>query len=186
VSNNDVLLVTDEGEFAFDEVVVAAGIWSVPLVKPLGVKNMVVAERGYHLMLQHPGISLHHPIIAGEHKFAITPLNKGIRLAGTSEFAAVDAAPDWRRADLLFPLAQQLFPNLDGASTATRWMGTRPSMPDSLPLVGRTPKNPRIICAFGHGHLGLTLGAVTASQVADILAGRDPEFPTEALDPARF
>lgn len=185
-SLDGVTLVTDEGEFAHDEVVVAAGIWSASLVKPLGVKAMLAPERGYHLMLRHPGITLRRPIAAGDHKFIISPLSGGIRLAGTAEFAAVNATPDWQRADILLPLAQRLMPNLTGETTATRWMGVRPSTPDSLPLVGRISKHPRVICAFGHSHFGLTLGAVTAGQVADIIAGRDPDLPIEALDPARF
>jgi glycine/D-amino acid oxidase-like deaminating enzyme len=74
---------------------------------------------------------------------------------------------------------------MNGEATATKWMGARPSTPDSLPLVGRSPKNPRVICAFGHSHLGLTLGAVTAEQVTDIVSGRSAQN-IDALRPDRF
>ena len=109
---------------------------------------------------------------------------KGIRLAGTAEFASVKTPPDYRRSDILLSLAQRLLPEIDGQATATRWMGARPSTPDSLPVIGRTPKNRRIICAFGHAHLGLTLGAVTAEMVSDLVGGRVRGF--EALRPERF
>ncbi len=184
-SSLGVKLVTPEGEMAVDEVVVAAGIWSPKLVKPFGVRSMLAAERGYHLMLTQPGITLRRPIGAGDDKFIITPMTRGIRLAGTAEFAPVNAPPDWRRSDILLGLAQRLFPEIDGEETATKWMGPRPSTPDLLPLIGRTPKNHRIICAFGHSHLGLTLGAVTAEKVSDIIAGRQVT-DIEALKPDRF
>jgi D-amino-acid dehydrogenase len=184
-SSAGVKLVTPEGELKVDEVVVCAGIWSPKLVKPFGVRPMVAAERGYHLMLSHPNIDLRRPVGAGDDKFIITPMARGIRLAGTAEFAPAEAPPDWRRSEILLRMAQKLFPEMDGEATATKWMGSRPSTPDSLPLIGRTPKNPRIICAFGHSHLGLTLGAVTAELVADIVAGRKPK-EIAALKPDRF
>jgi glycine/D-amino acid oxidase-like deaminating enzyme len=184
-SSKGVRVVTADGEMVVDEVVVAAGIWSPKLVKPFGVRPMLAAERGYHLMLTQPEITLRRPVGAGDDKFIITPMAKGIRLAGTAEFAPVNTPPDYRRSDMLLGMAQRLFPEIDGQATATKWMGARPSTPDSLPLIGRTPKNPRIICAFGHAHLGLTLGAVTAEMVSD-LVGRRRTNGIEALRPDRF
>jgi D-amino-acid dehydrogenase len=185
-SNGVVRLICDEGEFNVDEAIVCAGAWSGPLVRPFGVKPMLAAERGYHLNLRDPQISLRRPIIAGDDRFALTPLGDGIRLAGTSEFAHIDAPPDWRRADMLMEMAKAILPEINGEETASRWMGPRPSTPDSLPLIGRTPKAARIICAFGHGHFGLTLGAVTAEIVADLVAGRDTLAGGSALSPSRF
>jgi glycine/D-amino acid oxidase-like deaminating enzyme len=180
-----VRLITPEGEASVDEVVVAAGIWSPKLVKPFGVRPMLAAERGYHLMLTQPNVELRRPVGAGDDKFIITPMAKGIRLAGTAEFAGVDTPPDYRRSDILLRMAQRLFPEMDGEATATKWMGVRPSTPDSLPVIGRTPKNPRVICAYGHSHLGLTLGAVTAELVCDLVSGRRTN-DIEALRPDRF
>lgn len=181
-----VRLVTDGGEGTVDEVVVAAGVWSPPLVKPFGVKPLLAAERGYHLMLRDPQISLRRPVAAGDDRFVITPLKGGIRLAGTAEFADVNAPPDWRRADMLMGLAKTIMPEINGEATATRWMGARPSTPDSLPVIGRTPKNPNVICAFGHGYLGLTLGAVTAELVAELVTRRGAGSGIAALRPDRF
>jgi D-amino-acid dehydrogenase len=183
-SSQGVRVITDNGEAVVDEVVVAAGIWSPKLVKPFGVRPMLAAERGYHLMLTQPDVTLRRPVGAGDDKFIITPMAKGIRLAGTAEFANVKAPADYRRSDILLGMAQRLFPEMDGQASATRWMGARPSTPDSLPLVGRTPKNPRIICAYGHAHLGLTLGAVTAEMVSDLVGGRTKGV--EALRADRF
>ena len=185
-SGNMVRLVTDDGERMVDEAVVAAGIWSPPLVRPFGLKPLMAAERGYHLMLHDPQISLRRPIAAGDDHFMITPLSGGIRLAGTAEFAGLKTPPDWQRADGLLDRAKTIMPEINGEATATRWMGARPSTPDSLPIIGRVPKNPRIICAFGHSHLGLTLGAVTADLVADLIARRGHGSGIAALRPDRF
>ncbi len=184
--NGAVRVVTDDGEFIVDEVVVSAGIWSPELVKPFGVKALLAAERGYNLTLRHPQIELRRPIGAGDDKFIITPLSGGIRLAGTAEFAGLDSPPDWRRSDMLLGAAKTILPDINGEQTATRWMGARPSTPDSLPIVGRTPKNPNIICAFGHSHLGLTLGAVTAELVSDLVKQRGGNSGIAALRPDRF
>lgn len=181
-----ITLVTSDGDIAMDQVVVAAGVWSGALVAKFGIKNVVTAERGYNLMLPDPGIGLQRPVVAGDDKFVITPMTAGIRLAGTAEFASVNAAPDWRRADILLPKAQALLPHLGGVEPVSRWMGPRPSTPDTLPLIGRTLRNSRVICAFGHSHLGLTLAAITAWQVADVIARRPFEVPAEALNPMRF
>jgi len=181
-------LACEDDEFTVDEVVVSAGAWSTSLVKSFGVKSSLACDRGYNLTLKEPGIDLRRPIFAGDDHFAITPIGDegAIRLAGTSEFAGLSTPPNWDRSDMLLDQAKELLPDIDGEASATRWMGTRPSTPDSLPVIGRTPKNKNIICAFGHGHLGLTLGAVTAEIVADIIADRETDTPIDALSPSRF
>lgn len=186
VDRNSMTVLTDEGETSYDEVIVAAGVSSSALLAPLGGTPKLASERGYHLTLHEPELSLNRPIIAGEGRFAITPLEKGIRLAGTSEFAHPEAKPDWDRADRLFDQAQELLPDLDGDDNASRWCAPRDSTPDGLPYVGRLKKHRKIICAFGHGHMGLTLGAVTAHLVSDILAKRESFVDLKALSPDRF
>jgi D-amino-acid dehydrogenase len=105
---------------------------------------------------------------------------EGFRIAGTVEFGGLEAPPDWRRADALVAHARRLFPGLS-TEGAQRWMGYRPSMPDSLPVIGRSPKHRNAYFAFGHGHLGLTLGAVTGRLIADLVVGRTP-----SLDPSPY
>jgi D-amino-acid dehydrogenase len=184
-ADGPVTVEAEDGGKVHDEVVVASGIWSGELVKRFGVTPLLAAERGYHLMLPQPGVDLKRPIGAGDDKFIVTPLDYGVRLAGTAEFATPDAAPNWRRSDILLGLARKLVPDL-GGEKAERWIGSRPSTPDALPLVGRAPKAPRIICAFGHGHLGLTLAAVTSEIVADLTQNRAPQTPMAAIRPDRF
>jgi D-amino-acid dehydrogenase len=186
VDRNSVKVVTENSETGYDEVIVAAGISSPGLLSPLGVRPSLASERGYHLMLHGAEMSLNRPILAGDGRFVITPLDGGIRLAGTSEFAHPQAQPDWDRADRLFDQAQELLPDLDGDGNASRWCGTRDSTPDGLPYVGRLKKHRNVICAFGHGHLGLTLAATTAQLVSDLLGKRESLVDIKALSPERF
>jgi glycine/D-amino acid oxidase-like deaminating enzyme len=121
--------------------------------------------------LPRPGIEIALPMMSGDAKFAITPMQEGLRLAGTVELGGLAAAPNYERARILITQAKRMFPGLsnDGARL---WMGFRPSMPDSLPVIGAVPSAPSVILAFGHGHLGLTLGAVTGRLVADLMTDR--------------
>lgn len=186
VDRNSVNVITEDSETVYDEVIVATGIASPGLLAPLGVRPKLASERGYHLMLHGAEMQLNRPILVGEARFVITPLDGGIRLAGTSEFAHPMAQPDWDRADRLFDQAQELLPDLDADGGATRWCGTRDATPDGLPYVGRLKKHRNVICAFGHGYLGLTLAATTAQIISDILAKRQPSINVDALSPERF
>ena len=173
-------LITDSGRRDVDALVIAAGAFSRPFARSLGTKLPLDTERGYHLWLPDPGVELRRPVLVGDHQFGIVPMTGGIRLAGTAELAGLDLPPYWRRADILGELAAPFVPglNLEGAE---RWMGYRPSMPDSLPVVARAPGQENVYLAFGHGHLGLTLAAATGRLIADLAAGRTP-----AVDPAPF
>jgi len=171
---------TPNGSYTADAVVIAAGARSGALAESLGSPVPLASERGYHLMLPNPGVTLRRPVMSGDHYFAITPMAEGLRLAGTAEFAPPDAPPNWGRADKLLTAARTLFPNLNGEG-ATRWVGARPAIPDSLPVISASPKHPGIFFAFGHGHLGLTAGGVTGRIIADLVAGRQP-----VVDPTPF
>ncbi len=175
-------LCLESGARVFDRAVLAAGIWSPALLRPLGIRVPLESERGYHLMLPDPGVRLGRPVGAGDHRFMMTPLDTGLRLGGTAEFAGIDAPPNWARADRFLEPARRYLPGLRGAG-ATRWMGHRPSTPDSLAVIGTAPGLKHVICAFGHGHLGLTQGAWTARHVADLVDGA---AAPAAFDPARF
>ena len=112
-------------------------------------------------------------------------MTHGIRLAGTAELASLDAPPNYRRSRMLGRMAQKFVPDLK-LDDAEEWMGFRPSMPDSLPVIGAAPGSDRAFFAFGHGHLGLTLGAVTGRIVADLVAGRDSEIDRTPYRADRF
>ncbi|MBM3485689.1 MAG: FAD-dependent oxidoreductase [Alphaproteobacteria bacterium] len=178
-------LVTESGRSPVDHLVVAAGAWSKPLARRLGHPVPLETERGYHMMLPDPGVSLRVALLSGDHRFAITPMVDGVRLAGTAELASLDAAPNYARAEMLVPMAQAIVPALNTAG-GVRWMGHRPSVPDSLPVIGRSSLHARVFFAFGHGHLGLTLAGITGRLVADALAGRTPRVDLAPFRIERF
>jgi D-amino-acid dehydrogenase len=166
-------VVTDKARHPVDGLVVALGAYSKDWAARLGSRVPLDTERGYHLMLPNPGVPLRVPVISGDHRFGMVPLMGGIRIAGTAELATLDAPPNYRRAERLLRLAQRILPGLDGAERVP-WMGHRPSTPDSLPVIARSPNFRSVYFAFGHGHLGLTMGAATGRLVADLAAGREP------------
>jgi glycine/D-amino acid oxidase-like deaminating enzyme len=158
-----------------DRAVVAAGAYYKSLAAQVGADIPLEGLRGYHLELVDPGVQLNGPLIDGEMNFGVIPMASGLRLAGTIEFAGLAAAPAWRRADMLLPLAKAMLPSLAShGADAVRWMGHRPGLPDSLPVIGPAPRQPNVWLAFGHGQLGLTLAAVTGRVVAQALAGQTP------------
>ncbi len=176
---------TAAGSLQASHVVVAAGIHSGRLAARLGDRLGLAAERGYHAMLASAQGGPRMPVMSGEHKFVTTPMAAGVRLAGTSEFARAERAPDRRRFRLLLQRGCHLFPGLE-TGEATFWMGSRSTTPDSLPVIGRSPACPAVTYACGHQHLGLTLAGITGRLVADDLAGRAPIVATAALRPNRF
>ncbi len=176
---------TTEDSLACDAVVVAAGAWSKELARRLGARVPLDTERGYHLSLPAPALELGRPVFSGEFGLVCTPLAEGLRVAGTVELGGLAAAPDWRRAEVLAARGRRLLPELETAG-ASRWMGLRPSLPDSLPVLGPAPAAGNAILAFGHGHLGLTLGARSGALVSDLLAGRRPAIDLAPFAPTRF
>ena len=176
---------TDDGAVATELVVVAAGAWSRPLAAALGSAVPLDTERGYHVTLPEPGIAPRLPVVSSELRFCATPMAMGLRLAGTVEFAGLDAPPDPARWQVMLSQARRLYPALrtEGASY---WMGHRPALPDSLPVIGPTPRHANAWLAFGHGHIGLTTAAITGRAVADRVAGRTPPFDLAPFRADRF
>lgn len=180
---------TAEGEIGGDAFVVAAGAWSRALARELGESVPLDTERGYHVMLAAPPAAPRIPTMCTAGKFVVTPMDAGVRAAGTVEFAGMDAAPDWRRADILVRQVEAMYPRLAGAfrdGAFTRWMGFRPSLPDSLPVIAAARRHPEAMLAFGHGHVGLAAGPMTGRLVADLVAGRAPAADLAPFSPARF
>ena len=168
-----------------DQVVIAAGAWSPRLTAQLGIGILVIPERGYHAMLPRAGVDLKTAVHYGDQLISITPMTGGLRVSSGAELTDVDAAPDWDRRDVVIEGTKMLYPNLDD-SGATRWMGPRPSTPDSLPVIGAHPGHPGVLFATGHGTLGLTLSAITAEIVGDLAVGRVPNFDLAPYRPDRF
>lgn len=166
-------VLTETGRIDCSTTVIAAGAWSKTLTKMLGWRPPLETERGYHLTLPQPGVSPRLPVYSTERGFVCTPLENGLRIAGTVELGGLKAEPNWKRAEVLYDNANRWFPGLERGGE-TRWMGFRPSMPDSLPVIGPTPGCRNALLAFGHGHCGLSLAARTGEIIAGLVAGRDP------------
>ena len=176
---------TDGEPIDVDACVIAAGAHSNALSSQLGADVPLETERGYHAMLASPSVVTRAPIASGEGKYFVTPMEEGLRIAGTVELAGLDAPPDYRRADALLAKAQRLLPGLRGARVE-RWMGHRPSLPDSMPVIGRAPHAANAFFAFGHGHVGLTAAAPTGEIIADLVAGRPPFMDIAPFAAERF
>ena len=178
-------LLTDDGQIEVETLVICAGSHSNEFSAKLGDRVPLEAERGYHVTYSDAGFTLPMPVFMPEHKFFITPMEMGLRIAGQSEFAGIDSEPNYARADILAKHMQRVFPGIS-SDGATKWMGRRPSMPDSLPVIGRSTKFANAYYAFGHGHVGLCCGAPTGRIIADLIAGRDPGIDLRPYHPDRF
>lgn len=176
---------TDAGPVATGSVVLAAGAWSRPLVRRLGYDVPLDTERGYGMILPRPNIELPFPVISGDHHFGVTPDDAGLRIVGTVEFAGLKAPPNLARCDRLERAARTVFPELD-TTGARRWMSYRPSMPDSLPVIGRSPNQENAYLAFGHGHKGLCQAAITGRLIRELMDGKDPAVDVTPFRPDRF
>ncbi len=184
--DDSIKLTGTNGDLITDKVIIAAGTWSRTLAKQLGDNIPLDTERGYHLMLPESTASLlNRPVVNGDNSFVLSPMETGMRITGQVEFAGIKAAPDYSRIRRLLPLAKQMLPQLD-ISEKSVWMGMRPSLPDSLPVIGLSSMTPNVLYAFGHQHLGMTLAAITANVVADILSSRVPKVAISPYRPNRF
>ncbi|MGR3963889.1 FAD-binding oxidoreductase [Pseudomonas sp. 910_23] len=171
LEGNGVSLMTDQGVLTARQVLIACGAHSAKLTAALTGKQVPLdTERGYHLMLPHEHQRLPFAVTSLERKFIMTPLSGGLRLAGTVEFAGLDRPANMQRACQLHRLSKGLFRHDLSDSQATPWMGFRPSLPDSLPIIDRVCDG-KVLLAFGHQHLGLTQAAVTAERVGLLAAG---------------
>lgn len=168
----------------FDKIVVAAGVWSKPLVERLGLHIQLETERGYNTTFVNPSVTLEMPVFFSEHGFVATPFENMLRVGGAVELARPDTAANYARAAAMRKKMRRYVPDLPEEG-GTEWMGRRPSMPDSIPVIGLHPGDPRIAFAFGHGHLGLTLSATTGRHVADLFAGQ-PSRELDAFSIGRF
>ncbi len=178
-------LLTDAGRMEVDTLVLCAGVHSGKFAAKLGDAVPLEAERGYHVTYSDPAFELPMPVCSAQNKFFVTPMEMGTRIAGQTEFAGIDAEPDYGRADVLAKHMQRMFPQVR-QTESTRWMGRRPSMPDSKPVIGRATKHANTYYAFGHGHIGLVGSAPTGRIIADLIAGRTPNIDITPFRVNRF
>ena len=163
----------DGRRLAADEVVVCAGAHSAGLARMLGEPIPLETERGYHTQIMAPGITLKHSLIWPARAFMVTPTAGGIRVGGTVEMAGLDAPPDYRRSRITVKRAQTALPNLR-CEDFTEWMGHRPALPDTVPVLSASARTKGVFYATGHGHLGLTHAATTARLMGDLITGARP------------
>jgi glycine/D-amino acid oxidase-like deaminating enzyme len=184
VENHGASVEHSGGTDSFDAVVLSAGVASRGLAERLGTSAPIVSERGYHLMLDSAGQTLGRPVVWLDKSVFLTPMSDGVRVAGTAEFADPDDLPSPSRTALMLRTAQAMLG--DRVASKNEWIGCRPSSPDSLPVIGFSPKSQRIIYAFGHGHLGLSLSAATGEMVKQLLSGTALDTVFKAVSPNRF
>ncbi|MEP6972030.1 MAG: FAD-binding oxidoreductase [Betaproteobacteria bacterium] len=177
VGTDSVSVRTDTVTRSFDKVVIAAGAWSRQFAEQIGDKVCLDTERGYHISLKATGGPLlTRPVGFPARDCVISPMHDGITVCSGDELAGLRAAPDFRRIRSLLPFVRSVLPENGVSAVQREWMGYRPSTPDSLPVIGPSAHNKNVIYAFGHGHLGLTLSAVTAELVEAIIKGDTAPF----------
>ena len=166
-------------------VVIAAGAWSRPLSRALGLRPPLESERGYHLELWEPTVTPAAPTMIASAKVVATPMEGRLRLAGVVEFGGLEAGPSKGPRRLLRRQARAIFPGL--AWRAEReWMGHRPATADSIPVIGPVPGAPGAWVGFGHHHVGLTAGPATGRLLAGMISGARANVDVAPYDPARF
>ena len=175
---------TDQGTFACSRAVITAGIWSKDLMKKLGLKVPLETERGYHVIFENPSEMPRDPMMIASGKFAVNPMEMGLRCAGTVELGDHHAGPSKAPLRLLMRNAKKIFPNLTYSGTQ-EWMGFRPSTPDSLPLIGEIGTT-GIYTGVGHQHVGLTAGPKTGRLIAQMMEGATPNIDMAPYAPARY
>lgn len=165
--------------------VIAGGAWSRPLALKLGDVIPLETERGYNTTLPPGAFDLKRQLTFGGHGFVVTPLSTGIRVGGAVELGGLARPPNFKRSAAMLTKAAAFLPGLK-TEGGTQWMGFRPSLPDTLPVIGRSTASDRVLYAFGHGHSGLTQSAATGRLIADMIAGRPPSISLDPFRPDRF
>ncbi|TGS70604.1 FAD-binding oxidoreductase [Mesorhizobium sp. M3A.F.Ca.ET.201.01.1.1] len=164
--------------------VIAAGAWSHLLARNLGDRIPLETERGYNTTLPVSAFDVKRQLIFSGHGFVITPLETGLRIGGAVELGGIERPPNFARSRAMLEKAKKFLPGLD-PSGGREWMGFRPSLPDSLPVIGMAGA-PNVFYAFGHGHLGLTQSAATGRLIRDLVLGQTPALDLTPFRPQRF
>ncbi|GGB33222.1 D-amino-acid dehydrogenase [Roseibium aquae] len=168
-----------------DKAVIACGAWSKSLAAQLGDRVPLDTERGYNITVSNPGVDLLRFIMLPGHGFVLSPLSTGLRIGGAVEFGGLDLPANWKRVSAMVTRAKEIVPGLQACEGKT-WMGFRPSLPDSLPVIGLASASPHICYAFGHAHHGLTQAATTGELSAQLLFGETPSIDLAPFGAQRF
>ncbi len=182
---NDVIVKIESDSLIANKIIVATGAWSKKILKKFKIKMPLESERGYHVEYVEPNFYPKVPMMLTSKKFVITPMDGRIRVAGLVEFAGLKTLKRKPPLNLLKNKIKDLFPNLE-CKEKIEWLGHRPALVDSLPMLGYLDKNKQILVAFGHQHLGLTAGAKTGRIVSDLIIGNDIKLKISNYRPNRF
>ncbi len=184
--NGHVTGVRVSGEtIACDTAILTAGAWSGPLARSVGLRVPMESERGYHLELWEPSVMPRSPVMVAAGKFVATPMEGRLRLAGIVEFGGLDAPPSRAPFELLERNIREAIPGIEWKKTV-EWMGHRPSVADSIPVIGEVPDLKGMLTGFGHDHVGLTGGPKTGRLLSQLVSGRKPNIDLTPYSPARW
>lgn len=185
VSGGVEVVATDGKVREAGKVVLAAGAFSHRIARTLGERIPLETERGYNTTLPADAFDLRTQVTFGGHGFVVSKLSTGIRVGGAVELGGLALPANFRRSEAMLQKTRSFLTGLKPEG-GVQWMGFRPSLPDSLPAIGRARATPDVLYAFGHGHLGLTQSAGTARLVADLLTGQTPAIDLASFSPQRF
>ena len=184
VKNNSVKVNLDQKKIEFNQIVIAAGVWSQSIAKMVDDDFPLDTERGYHVLFENSKQLINRPIGWSQSGFYLVQIEEGIRVAGTVEIAGLKKPPTKKRLNMIENEARKILPQL--GKVKSTWMGLRPTLPDSKPIIGRSPQNKNVYYAFGHQHIGWTLAAVTGKIINELVLGSQPNFDISAFSPQRF
>ena len=181
---NGVTITSENNTFDFDKIIISAGSWSRELALMIGDKFPLDTERGYHVLFENEKKLISRPVGWSQSGFYLIQIEEGIRAAGTVEIAGLQKNPNPKRLEMIENESRKLIPTL--GKVKSTWLGFRPTLPDSLPVIGQSTKNKNVFYAFGHQHIGWTLGAVTGKAITELVNNRNPNFDLSSFDPNRF
>ena len=184
IRKNETTIKSASNEYKFEKSVIASGAFSKNLTDQLGEKIPLDTERGYHVHFKNKDHLISRPVICLDRGFGLTPMNQGLRAVGTVELGGLKNPPSKKRIDYIIKCAKELLPELNNHDD--EWLGFRPTLPDFLPILGPSLKNKNIVYAFGHHHLGWTLGAITGKIVSGIIAEEKTNLDLSPYSSKRF
>ena len=184
ISKNETIIKTDSQNYTFEKIVIACGAFSKSLTDQLNENIPLDTERGYHVHFKDMDHLITRPVIFLDRGFGMTPMNQGLRAVGTVEFGGLENPPSKKRIDYVLRCAKELLPQLN--KHEDEWLGFRPTLPDFLPVIGPSLKNKNIIYAFGHHHLGWTLGAITGKIISGIVMEEKTNLDLSPYSSSRF
>jgi len=177
---------TTEGLELAERLVICMGAWTPELIRQLGYSNPIAIERGYHTVFSaQPGKSLSRPIFDVDSSYVMIPMDMGLRVTSGSNLVHRDTVTTPRQIEKIIPRVREAFP-VERILLEKPWMGSRPSTPDSLPIIGPAPRHKNLWLAFAHAHMGFTMGPITGQIIADYVTGETQILPVEAYLPNRY